>query len=46
MDKRGATLHPETLAIHAGYDPRDGAKAAKAPIYMTSTFAYESAQQA
>ncbi len=46
MDKVGGHLHPETLAIHAGYDPRTGAKAAKAPIYMTATFAYESAQQA
>jgi len=39
-------LHPDTIAVHVGYDPRDGAKAAKAPIFMTSTFAYESAQQA
>jgi len=39
-------LHPETIAVRAGYDPRDGAKSAKPPIYMTSTFAYDSAQQA
>lgn len=39
-------LHPETLAVRAGYDPADGAKAAKPPIYMTSTFAYASARQA
>ena len=38
--------HPETLAIRAGYDPADSAKAAKPPIYMTSTFAYASARQA
>ena len=37
---------PETQAVRAGYDPRDGANAAKPPIYMTSTFAYASAQQA
>ena len=37
---------PETLAVRAGYNPRDGANAAKPPIYMTSTFAYASAQQA
>ncbi len=37
---------PETLAVRAGYDPATGAKAAKPPIYMTSTFAYASAQQA
>ena len=39
-------LRPETLAVRAGYDPRDGANSAKPPIYMTSTFAYASAQQA
>ncbi len=39
-------LRPETLAVRAGYDPADGANAAKPPIYMTSTFAYVSAQQA
>jgi cystathionine gamma-synthase/methionine-gamma-lyase len=38
--------HPETLAVRAGYDPATGAKAAKPPIYMTSTFAYASARQA
>lgn len=37
---------PETLAVRAGYDPASGNKAAKPPIYMTSTFAYASAQQA
>ena len=40
------TLRPETIAVRAGYDPKDGANAAKPPIYMTSTFAYASAQQA
>ena len=39
-------FRPETAAVRAGYDPRDGANAAKPPIYMTSTFAYASAQQA
>ena len=39
-------LKPETIAVRAGYDPKDGANAAKPPIYMTSTFAYASAQQA
>ena len=38
--------HAETLAVRAGYDPVDGAKSAKPPIYMTSTFAYASARQA
>ena len=37
---------PETLAVRAGYDPASGNKAAKPPIYITSTFAYASAQQA
>ena len=40
------SYRPETLAVRAGYDPATGAKAAKPPIYMTSTFAYASAQQA
>ncbi len=40
------SYRPETLAVRAGYDPADGANAAKPPIYMTSTFAYASAQQA
>ncbi|QXQ06747.1 cystathionine gamma-synthase family protein [Sphingosinicellaceae bacterium] len=39
-------FRPETLAVRAGYDPQQGANAAKPPIYMTSTFAYASAQQA
>lgn len=42
----GRRWHPETLAVRAGYDPADGNKAAKPPIYMTSTFAYASARQA
>jgi methionine-gamma-lyase len=37
---------PETLAVHAGYDPATAANAAKPPIYMTSTFVYASAQHA
>lgn len=45
-DDDGLELRPETLAVRAGYDPATGAKAAKPPIYMTSTFAYASAQQA
>ena len=40
------SYRPETLAVRAGYDPADGQGAAKPPIYMTSTFAYASAQQA
>ena len=40
------TYRSETIAVRAGYDPADGQNAAKPPIYMTSTFAYASAQQA
>ena len=38
--------HPQTLAVHAGYEPHMGHLSAKPPIYLTSTFAYESAQPA
>lgn len=37
---------PETLAVAYGYDPARASGAAKPPIYMTSTFVYESAAQA
>ena len=39
-------LHPETLAITSGYDPASAGGAAKPPVYLTSTFVYESAAQA
>ena len=39
-------LRPETLAVHAGYDPATASNSAKPPIFMTSTFAYASAQAA
>ncbi len=39
-------LHPDTLAVHAGYDPASALNAAKPPIFLTSTFAYDSAQAA
>jgi len=42
----GASFHPETLAIMAGYDPASASGAAKPPVYLTSTFVYESAAQA
>jgi cystathionine gamma-synthase/methionine-gamma-lyase len=41
-----ASFHPETLAIMAGYDPASASGAAKPPVYLTSTFVYESADQA
>ncbi len=42
----GMTWHPETLAVTAGYDPASASGAAKPPVYLTSTFVYESAAQA
>lgn len=42
---RGA-FRPETLAVAYGYDPARAMGAAKPPIFMTSTFVYQSAQQA
>jgi len=42
----GTAFHPETLAIMAGYDPASASGAAKPPVYLTSTFVYESARQA
>lgn len=42
----GVQYRPETLAITAGYDPASASGAAKPPVYLTSTFVYESAAQA
>jgi cystathionine gamma-synthase/methionine-gamma-lyase len=39
-------VRPETLAVAAGYDPARAQGAAKPPVYLTSTFVYESAAQA
>jgi methionine-gamma-lyase len=39
-------LHPETITVGLGYDPAAGGGAAKPPLYLTSTFVYESAQHA
>ncbi|WP_062786601.1 cystathionine gamma-synthase family protein [Novosphingobium capsulatum] len=39
-------VRPETLAVAAGYDPAQAGGAAKPPVYLTSTFVYESAAQA
>ena len=39
-------LHPETLTIGFGYDPATALGSAKPPLYLTSTYVYESAQQA
>ncbi len=39
-------LRPETLTIGYGYDPATALGSAKPPLYLTSTFVYESAAQA
>ncbi len=39
-------LHPETLTIGYGYDPRTAFGAAKPPVFLTSTFVYENAAHA
>jgi methionine-gamma-lyase len=41
-----AGVRPETLAVSFGYDPLSASGSVKAPIYMTSTFVYPSAQHA
>jgi methionine-gamma-lyase len=38
-------LHPETLMMGYGYSPRLSEGALKPPIFLTSTFAFETAQQ-
>jgi len=39
------TLHPETLMLGYGYDPRLSEGAVKPPIFLTSTFAFRSAEE-
>jgi O-acetylhomoserine (thiol)-lyase len=36
-------MHPETLAIHAGYEPEETTKAVAVPIYQTVAYAFDSA---
>jgi O-acetylhomoserine (thiol)-lyase len=35
---------PETLAIHAGYEPEPTTKAVAVPIYLTSSYAFDNTQ--
>ena len=35
---------PETLAIHAGYEPEPTTKAVAVPIYHTSSYAFDNTQ--
>ena len=48
MDKRqpsrNAELGPSTRAIHHGYDPAEEHGALTPPIFMTSTYAFETAE--
>ncbi len=39
----GKELNPETLALGYGYDPSQSAGAIKPPVFLTSTFQFESA---
>jgi methionine-gamma-lyase len=43
-DRRNAQAGFATRAIHEGYDPADEQGALTPPIYMTSTYAFESAE--
>lgn len=42
--RANARLGPSTRAIHLGYDPASAQGALTPPIYMTSTYAFESAE--
>ncbi|MFO1078089.1 MAG: cystathionine gamma-synthase family protein [Planctomycetota bacterium] len=41
---RGKPLRPESLMMSYGYDPRLSQGAIKCPLFLTSTFAFESAE--
>ena len=43
--RAGASLAAQTRLIHDGYDPSAHSGSVKAPIYHTSTFLFESAEQ-
>jgi methionine-gamma-lyase len=38
-------LRPESLTVHAGFDPKQALGAVSVPIYQSSTFAFEDADQ-
>lgn len=42
---KGTPLHPESLMMSFGYDPKLSEGAIKCPIFQTSTFVFESAEQ-
>ncbi|HVJ65735.1 MAG TPA: cystathionine gamma-synthase family protein [Bdellovibrionota bacterium] len=43
-NRGGRDLHPETLALGYGYDPKLSEGAVKAPMFLTSTFQFERAE--
>ncbi len=43
-NRAGRDLHPETLALGYGYDPKLSEGAVKAPVFLTSTFQFEKAE--
>ena len=42
--ERLPTMHIETLAVHAGYQPDPTTKSAAVPLYQTVAYAFDSAQ--
>ncbi len=38
-------MHPQSLMMSAGYDPASAQHAVKLPLYLTSTFEFESAEE-
>lgn len=45
MDKKSPSRSPQTRLIHEGYRPEDHSRAVKPPLYHTSTFLFESAEE-
>jgi methionine-gamma-lyase len=43
-NRKGRDYHPETLALGYGYDPKLSEGAVKAPVFLTSTFQFEKAE--
>ncbi|QGM47153.1 cystathionine gamma-synthase family protein [Methylocystis heyeri] len=41
----GHELHPETLMVNYGYDPALSEGSVKPPVFLTSTFVFQSAEQ-
>jgi cystathionine beta-lyase/cystathionine gamma-synthase len=41
----GRTLHPSTQMMSYGYEPSMSEGAVKPPVFLTSTFAFQSAEE-